>query len=223
MIRYQSDKTKVKKRRNKKWYNSIINIQMTIRNCYTSDKNISNKKNNRDWKTRYISFHFSLCFYYMLFPFIYIYHKWLILIVQKHDVIENNRQRTIDEQQTMIDRGIFMDCIHTLLTILSQESNFNSTSIRYLVIVLSINSPTNSFLDFLGKTVSLWRFSLNLCHSLVTKSAFFSFFIFFFYQDIVLQSNVSKLLDTRTGDQPQFPRSTYKISFRYGRYGEFIV
>lgn len=153
---------------------------MTIRNCYTSDKNISNKKNNRDWKTRYISFHFSLCFYYMLFPFIYIYHKWLILIVQKHDVIENNRQRTIDEQQTMIDRGIFMDCIHTLLTILSQESNFNSTSIRYLVIVLSINSPTNSFLDFLGKTVSLWRFSLNLCHSLVTKSAFLSFFIFFF-------------------------------------------
>lgn len=122
---------------------------------------------------------FSLFLLHALSFYIYIYHKWLILIVQKHDVIENNRQRTIDEQQTMIDRGIFMDCIHTLLTILSQESNFNSTSIRYLVIVLSINSPTNSFLDFLGKTVSLWRFSLNLCHSLVTKSAFLSFFIFF--------------------------------------------
>lgn len=181
MIRYQFDKTKVKKRRNKKWYNSIINIQMTIRSqeiVIHRIKIFRIKKITEIEKPDISHFIFPSVFITCSF-LLYIYHKWLILIVQKHDIIENNRQRAIDEQQTMIDRGIFMDCIHTLLTILSQESNFNSTSIRYLVIVLSINSPTNSFLDFLGKTVSLWRFSLNLCHSLVTKSAFFSFFIFF--------------------------------------------
>lgn len=160
---------------------------MTIRNCYTSDKNIPNKKiteiekldiSHSIFPSVFIICYFLFCFFF----FFYIYHKWLTLIVRKHDIIENNRQRTIGEQQTMIDRGIFMDSVYIqLLTILSQESNFNSTSIRYLVIVLSINSPTNSFLDFLGKTASSWRFSLNLCHSLVTWSPGEHLFLFLFF------------------------------------------